>query len=203
MDQKVDAIKKRRATGKLWARLRLGTSIGALLLIATSAWWKFELGTFSAVRVGPITIACPLGVAQVLAASQAFMPALALAGLGGFLLIVLFGRAFCGWLCPGRWILNRGPWQSSKSWPVHPWIPSAITGGLIGLSAVVHTPVFCPICPAGVVCRGAIAAGTGGSLLPTFGWLSAVMGFEWLSKRSWCRDLCPRGAVEIEMFARP
>lgn len=211
MSQKVDnvsiatgarsATKKKRAANNLLARLRLATSIGALLAIAASASLKVDLGTFSSLSIGSITISCPLGVAQVLAASQSLIPMLVIAGLSGILLIVLFGRAFCGWLCPGRWIFNRGSLQLSKPSRARPWIQSAIAGGMIGLSGVIHTPLFCPICPAGVVCRGAIAAGTGGSLLPTFGWLSAVMGFEWLSKRSWCRDLCPLGAT-ISLLSR-
>ncbi len=211
MDQKLDAVvlapgsrpavTKRRSRNQLWARLRLATSIIALGVIAMGAWLNLDLGTFSSFRVGPLTISCPLGVAQVVAASQEFIPTFALTGAGGILLIVLFGRVFCGWLCPGRWIFNRGPFQAAKPWQTRPWVQGAIAGGVIGLSAIIHSPAFCPICPAGVVCRGAIAAGTGGSLLPTLGWLSAVTGFEWFSRRSWCRDLCPLGGA-ISLFSR-
>ncbi len=185
----------KRTMSKLWQRLRLLTTITVLSMIALGAGLSVDLGTYSSFSIGPVRISCPLGVAQVMAASQTFIPALALAGLIGILLTVLFGRAFCGWLCPGRWIFNRGVGRASTSWGGKPWIQSAIAGGVVGLSFFCHTPVFCVICPAGVACRGAIALGTGGSLLPTFGWLSGLVGLEWISGRSWCRDLCPLGSA--------
>ena len=189
------AVMLKRVPSKFWPRLRFVTTIAALLVIGISARLNLEAGSFSAFAVGPVRIADPLGVAQVMLASQEFIPGLALAGLLGLGSIVLFGRAFCSWLCPGRWLFNRGPFQARQPWSARPWIQSGIVGSVLGLSWIFHTPVFCIVCPAGVVCRGAIAAGTGGSLLPTFGWLSAVLGSEWLSKRSWCRDLCPLGAA--------
>ena len=36
---------------------------------------------------------------------------------------------------------------------------------------------------------------SGGSLLPMFGWLGVLLGAEWASGLSWCRDLCPLGAL--------
>ncbi|MBL7163016.1 MAG: 4Fe-4S binding protein [Anaerolineales bacterium] len=144
--------------------------------------------------IGPFEIACPLGVAQLIAATGKIIPGLLLAGLIGFSLIVLFGRAFCSWICPGRWIFNRGPVKSSKPWKYRVWAQRAIVGGVVGAAYVCHNPIFCTICPAGVICRGAIAAGTGGSILPTIGWMGALVGVEWASGRSFCRDLCPLGA---------
>jgi ferredoxin-type protein NapH len=145
--------------------------------------------------LGFLEIACPLGVVQVMAAARRLIPALLLAGASGLLLVLFFGRAFCSWICPGRWIFNRGPVRDSKPWRARAWVQRALVGGVIGAAWLCHSPVFCVICPAGVVCRGAIAAGTGGSLLPTFGWLGTVVGLEWASGRSWCRDLCPLGAA--------
>ncbi len=194
-------LKRNRQVEILWSRARFATSLGVMLLIAITAALKIELGTFSSFGFGPIRIACPFGVAQVLLATQEFIPILVIAGLAGILLTILFGRVFCGWICPGRWIFNHGPFTAQKPWKARPWVQGGMVSSVIGLSFVVHQPVFCPICPAGVVCRGAIAAGTGGSLLPTFGWLSVVMGFEWLSRRSWCRDLCPLGAA-ISLLSR-
>jgi len=192
---------KPRTMNRPWAQIRFVTTISALLLIGSSAAWNIEVGTFSSLRLGPITIACPLGVAQVLAATQTFVPALALGGAAGIILTVLFGRAFCGWLCPGRWIFNRGPRTAPKPLPARNWVQGGIVAGVVGLAWLVHNPVFCVICPVGAVCRGAVAVGTGGNWLPTLGWLSALIGAEWLSGRSWCRDVCPVGAMLSRLSA--
>lgn len=178
-----------------WARIRFVTTIVVLILIILSAMLDINLGTFSSFSLGPITVACPLGVAQIMAASQTFLPGLALAGLLGFLLTVFFGRAFCGWLCPGRWIFNHGPRTAKTPWKYRGWVQGGIVASVIGAAMFAHNPLFCIICPVGAICRGAIAAGTGGSVLPSVGWLGALLSVEWLSGRSWCRDLCPVGAT--------
>lgn len=183
--------KKRFRKANLWPYARLITTLVFFLFIGSNIW----TGTTCYVGVGTVGIACPLGVAQVMAASRTFVPALALAGLGGVLVVVFFGRAFCSWICPGRWIFNRGPVSKARPWRARAWVQRAIVGGAVGAAWMCHTPLFCAICPAGVVCRGAIAAGTGGSLLPTLGWLGALVGAEWASGQSWCRDLCPLGAT--------
>ncbi len=185
---------RRQTQSVAWQRARAITTIAAMLAIGVAASVKVEPGTFSSVTLGPVRISCPLGVAQVIAASREFVPALVLAGLAGLGLIVLFGRAFCGWLCPGRWIFNRGRFAETP-WRAQTWIQTALAGGVVVLAGVCRAPFFCVVCPAGVVCRGAIAVGAGGNPLPTVGWLGAVMGVEWLSQRSWCRDLCPLGAA--------
>lgn len=172
-----------------WARLRALVTIGFLFLIFIG----LLPGSACSLRVGGQEIVCPLGAAQVIASGN-WIPALLFGGLGGLALIVLFGRSFCGWLCPGRWIFNRTPGARRKNWRAVRWIQGGLVGGVIGAAALCHTPLFCVICPAGVFCRGAAAMGSGGSLLPTVGWLSAALSVEWLSGRSWCRDLCPLGA---------
>jgi ferredoxin-type protein NapH len=173
----VTTATRKRTPNYVWQRARAATTLATLFAIGIAASVNVELGTYSSFTLGPVRISCPLGVAQVMAASRELVPALALAGLAGLGLIVLFGRAFCGWICPGRWIFNRGAY-AKKPWRARPWVQTALVGGVIALAGAVHSPVFCPICPAGVVCRGAIALGTGGSLLPTMGWLGAALGLE-------------------------
>ena len=187
--------KRKAAPVGIWPRVRFVTTAVFFLLVALSGQFKWITFSTSYIGIGDWGIACPLGVVQILAATGKIAPPLALAGLGGMVLIVLSGRAFCGWICPGRWIFNQGPGQNSKPWKYRAWAQRAIVGGVIGASYVCHNPLFCTICPAGVICRGAIAAGTGGSLLPAVGWLSALVGMEWATGRSWCRDMCPLGAL--------
>ena len=187
--------KKNAAPVGIWPRVRFVTTIVFLLLVAFSGQFEGLTISTSYIGIGEWGIACPLGVVQILAATGKVVPALALAGLGGIALIVFFGRAFCSWICPGRWVFNRGPAANGKPWKYRNWVQRAIISGVVGVAYACHNPLFCTICPAGVVCRGAIAAGTGGSLLPAVGWLSALVGAEWATGRSWCRDMCPLGAT--------
>ena len=188
------AVRKREKFNT-WARVRFATTVGAMLLIVVSAMLDINVGTFSSFSLGPVTVACPLGVAQILLATQSFVPMLAIAGLLGFVLTVFFGRAFCGWLCPGRWIFNHGPRTAPTAFKSRSWIQGGIIAGVLGAAVAFHNPLFCIICPVGSICRGAVAAGAGGSILPSIGWLGALISVEWLSGRSWCRDLCPVGAT--------
>ncbi|MBI5300817.1 MAG: 4Fe-4S binding protein [Chloroflexi bacterium] len=199
LEQPIQAIArpaiKKRAQHDTWSRFRFVTTVSAIVLIALGAATNVNIGTFSSFSLGPVTIACPLGVAQIMAATQSFIPALALAGLAGVLLTILFGRAFCGWLCPGRWLFNHSPRMAKQGWKHRAWVQSGVITGVVGLAWVFHNPVFCIICPVGSICRGAVALGGGGSILPALGWLSALLSVEWFSGRSWCRDLCPVGAT--------
>lgn len=184
-------IRRRARKKSNWPKARFFATLLFFLLISSNIW----AGSTCSINVGAIEISCPLGVVQAMAAARKFIPALALAGLGAVLLVLFFGRAFCSWICPGRWIFNRGPASNSKPWRARAWMQRIIVGGVIGAAWVCQTPVFCVICPAGVVCRGALAAGTGGSILPAVGWLGMLIGVEWASGMSWCRDLCPLGAA--------
>lgn len=183
--------KQRKKKKNPWPILRITVTAGFLILISSN----WVVGSTSYMSIGPLQIACPLGVAQVLLATRRVIPYLISASVLGFLLIVLFGRFFCGWICPGRYVFNRKPKGKELSLKTRNWLRGGILGGVLALSTVCHNPLFCMICPAGVACRGAIAMGTGGSILPTVGWLGMVAGIEHLTFRSWCKDLCPLGFV--------
>ncbi|MBC8336582.1 MAG: 4Fe-4S binding protein [Anaerolineales bacterium] len=188
-------VKKRSKTASYridsWATIRFLVTILFFILIGGGLW----IGSTCSVSIGSVELTCPLGAAQVMAAAGVFIPALALGALLTILLIVLFGRAFCSWICPGRWIFNRRTQSGSRFRKYRAWIQRGLVGGVIGAAWLCHTPAFCIICPVGLSCRGAIAAGSGGSLFPIVGWLGVLVGAEWASGLSWCRDLCPLGAL--------
>ncbi len=161
------------------------------VLIGSGLW----IGSTCSLSIGPVDFSCPLGAAQVMAAAGVFIPALAAGSLLTLLLIVFFGRAFCSWVCPGRWVFNRGTRPGRGSGKYRAWIQRGLLGGVVGAAWLCHSPVFCVICPVGAFCRGAILAGNGGSFLPMIAWIGVLLGAEWASGLSWCRDLCPLGAL--------
>lgn len=187
--------KKRAITFGRWSRGRAVFTILFFVLVGLSPQFENITISPSFIGIGEWGISCPLGVAQVLAASRTLAPTLLIGGLVGLVLIVFTGRAFCSWICPGRWTFNQGPTVDRKPWKYGKWVQRGIVGGLLGASFACHNPLFCTICPAGVACRGAIAAGTGGSILPSVGWMTSLVGLEWATGRSFCRYLCPLGAV--------
>ncbi|MFC1936320.1 4Fe-4S binding protein [Chloroflexota bacterium] len=184
-------LKRKKKETNFWPRVRFAVTVLVFLLVGLNLLG----GTTCMVSIGGIEIACPLGVVQFFAAARKFIPALLVAGAMGFGLIVLFGRAFCGWICPGHILFNQKPKMPPFQKKIRVWFQGALVGGVVGISFLCHNPLFCVICPAGVFCRGAIAAGSGGSVLPSIGWMGALVGVEWISKRSWCRDFCPLGAI--------
>jgi len=187
----------RKKENEKWPRLRWGVTLLVLFLIASN-WFT---GSSCVVKIGSFSINCPLGVVQVISAAGKVLPIFLIGGLFGIILITIFGRAFCSWVCPARFVLGNNPKSKKLTSKQSKVLQGAVFGGVVGLSYVCHTPVFCPICPVGVVCRGAVAAGTGGSILPAVGWMGVLVGVEKLSTVSWCKDLCPLGTL-IKFFSR-
>ncbi len=184
-----------------WPKIRAAFTITFFVLAALSAASNKLTVSTSFIGIGEWGIACPLGVAQVILATRELSPVFALGGLLGVVGIMFSGRFFCSWICPGRFVFNQGPTKNSKPWKHRKLAQRLISGGVLGAAFACHNPVFCTICPAGVACRGAIAAGTGGSLAPTLAWFGVLLGTEWATGQSWCRDLCPLGATISQLSA--
>ncbi len=74
------------------------------------------------------------------------------------ILTVLFGRVFCGWVCPFGFVLDLVDKVTPKrlGWP--DFLKSrmakyGILGGAVGSSAVLGYQAFCTVCPIGTLCR--------------------------------------------------
>ena len=80
--------------------LRSLTAILFLLLTAAGLLWHTGWGTLSSFGWKDIALICPLGAIEVMLAEKTFIPQ-AFFGLAAvFLICTIFGRIFCGWVCP-------------------------------------------------------------------------------------------------------
>ena len=140
--------------------------VAAAVLVAAVA--AAHLGGGAA--VGTLCVLCPVGFAQIAVASQS-VPWHLLPGVLAVLAIVfLLGRAFCSWLCPSQLLKNifgghtpRGLYGRSGEAPKAGCATCASATGaslktqgvvlavLLVVSFAVGFPVFCLLCPIGLV----------------------------------------------------
>ncbi len=197
---------KQRSGASSWIRtLRIvsQTAFGALFLIVLG-------GAFCAFRLPPGTgvwLGCPLGSLQVRLSSIGYA-----AGFSGGLILlvaaVFLGRAFCGWACPVGSLLDLFEWAvdrvsryfSGKGFRrlgtrgvLTPNMKYGVLAGTLAGAPLMKSAIFCPVCPVGTICRSAglqpAALGAEVAVLPVVAAMSLT------EKRSWCRNLCPLGAL--------
>lgn len=155
---------------------------------------NFFFGSLASSNFLGITLTDPFAALQILVASKKFT----FAYLGGALLIFAFyllvrGRVFCSWVCPMNTLLELTDKLRKffklpdKTFNRHQKVYYAL--GVLVLSFIIGIPVFEIISPIGFTMR---------NMLFTFGigiWIIlAIVLFDlFVSKRGWCRYLCPLG----------
>ncbi len=207
-----------------WFRISMAAVV--LTVMVWGALAKVGVGTVSALTIAGIPFTCPLGYLEAALASRNLLPHLWL-GVGLVLLsVVLFGRFFCAWVCPTgllRQLFGTRPTASYLRRPngnhgAEPHAPSAqqpsqtaasysgfgILVGALTSSFIFGFPVFCVICPIGLVYASLLAI----SRLVFTNQPSAelvvfplILGLELFAARSWCSALCPLGAL-LGLLAR-
>lgn len=158
-------------------------------------------GSVWSLRVGDRVISDPLAAVDLLCAARTPWQAFVLSALIPLAGTLLLGRVFCGWICPADLLFELG--SSMRRWA---GIRTDVTFStrlkylVLGLGAAaalwLGTQVFAEIYPPRLV---------GGELYLwiTFGapgagawFLLTVLAFEiFVSRRFWCRSLCPGGAL--------
>lgn len=119
--------------------------------------------------------------------------------LGVFMLIaLLFGRLFCGWICPFGTLLQgiekispvRGKLEIPKELK-DPELKYLVLGGFLLLALITGQTGFCEFCPAGTIFKGM----TGHVIFISIPVFLTVMfiGF-FYGRKAWCSYLCPLGA---------
>lgn len=189
-------------------RWRMFSMTAVLLLLFAGAAGRWGTGSFSALGWESVYLICPLGYLETAAASKSLIMG-ALLPVGFILLItILLGRVFCGWVCPvpltRKLLVNRLDDEPAE--PVAPYqkAPLTVLGLTIGSAAVFGFPVFCLICPIGLVLATLIALiRLVGVNEPSFDLLifPAVLVIELTVLRRWCSRICPVGAL-LGLFSR-
>ena len=170
------------------------------------------------VAIGTLCTLCPVGFAQIAVASGS-VPWGMLPGVLAVLTIVfLLGRAFCSWLCPSQLLKNvfgghtpRGILGRSGEAVEAPKTgcascasasgaglktQGAVLAVLLAVSFAVGFPVFCLLCPVGLV-FGTLWALNRVFVLLQPGWELVVFPLMLLAElflfKRWCSSICPLG----------
>ncbi|WP_080804024.1 4Fe-4S binding protein [Arabiibacter massiliensis] len=80
--------------------LRTITATAVVLIVTVGFITNLGIGTVSAPGIWDISILCPLGALGTMLASKMMVPRAVVSLVIMVLLIVVFARAFCGWMCP-------------------------------------------------------------------------------------------------------
>ncbi len=178
-------------------RVLRGALAGSIVLaIVLSVAFKGDMGTLCAY--------CPVGLAQVAVASGSVAPMLIYSILGVIALGLLFGRGFCGWACPTSLLgkgTAKGPAAGARKTSgtaTRPIYSLGLVGAVLLVSLFVGFPVFCIVCPVGLV-FGFLFAVIKAFTTYQATWdlliIPLMLLLEFKVLRSWCRLFCPMGAL--------
>jgi ferredoxin-type protein NapH len=183
-------------------------------------WATNSLGfLLRSLDAGQIWATCPLGFLERSLAVGDLLPEWASVALV-LVTVVLLGRVFCAWICPTvllrRVFLDKGELKSKQqaaregtNWASYS--SYAVLGGVLAASFLFKFPIFCLFCPIGLF-FGAFYAGvrflshdSPGLELVLF---PAMLVLELYVLKSWCRSICPLGALlsiigNFNRFLRP
>ena len=81
-------------------KLRTATALAIVVIVFIGFLTNLGIGTISAPGIWDISILCPLGALGTMLASKTMLPRAVISLVLMVLLIVVFARAFCGWMCP-------------------------------------------------------------------------------------------------------
>ena len=81
-------------------KLRVITALAVILIITAGFFTTSGIGTLSAPGISDISVLCPLGALTTMIASKMLVPRALVSLVVMIVLIIIFARAFCGWICP-------------------------------------------------------------------------------------------------------
>jgi ferredoxin-type protein NapH len=158
-------------------------------------------GSVWTMTIGDRVISDPLAGIDFACAARVIFDPFLLSVLIPLLLTLLLGRIFCGWICPADLLFEVGSW-------VRRWVGIetnvrfarstmfAVLAIGAGAAFALGTQVFAEIYPPRLLSGELYSAITFGVVGAGAWFLLAIVAFEiFVSRRFWCRYVCPGGAV--------
>jgi ferredoxin-type protein NapH len=177
-------------------------------------------GTFYAINIGGLGIADPVVILQSIFASGELTVPLLGAVLFPILLALLFGRVWCGWMCPYHLMSDGAAWlrgifrEKILNRPAHEslLVPASFKTNCIrygflivgtGFAGAIGIPVLNYASAPGILSTEAMILVKERTISLEFGFIVALVLLELsLIPRFWCRLFCPTGAF-ISPFRIP
>lgn len=193
-----------------------------LLVCAVAFVAMVPLGNISAFGWESISAICPMGALSSLLASKTLVPRVLISLVIALALILLFGRAFCSWICSVPFVerilgLRDGDCEGGRNSAAGKEKGSCsqgcsgcakargkavdsrhfVLGGTLLSAAVFGFPVFCLICPIGLTFATIflVLRLFGGSVSWALLVVPALLIAELFLARKWCHRICPLGAL--------
>lgn len=231
VDGEAPAPKAKRATYKPQSGEKRGGGLTksrralpalVLLVCAVAFVAMVPLGNISAFGWESISAICPMGALSSLLASKTLVPRVLISLVIALALILLFGRAFCSWICSVPFVerilgLRDGDCEGGRKAAAGKEKGSCsqgcsgcakargkavdsrhfVLGGTLLSAAVFGFPVFCLICPIGLTFATIflVLRLFGGSVSWAFLVVPALLIAELFLARKWCHRICPLGAL--------
>ena len=207
---------------KKFRRLRLLTVLLVLAVYVIGLVLNTGLGSLSAFGVGGVAAMCPVGALETMIAGRVVLPVPLIAIVVAVAAAVFFGRAFCSWICPvpltRKLVTNKSEKDAfaadrkkggssakaflhQRQWPGlgrNETTALGVLGVTLVTTLVFGFPVFCLVCPIGLVFATLFAV----VRLVAFNELvidvlvfPALIVLELVVLRKWCATLCPVGGL--------
>lgn len=200
--------------------LRMTTMAAVMILVVMGGAWGAGTGTLSSFGVKSISAICPLGFLETTLASRTFIPHLFISFLVIAGITVLLGKVFCGWVCPVPLVrygltnktqegkeeetANSSCSQAGPALDRNSVTGLSVLGASLASSAIFGFPVFCLICPIGLIFATLFA------LMRLFQFneptlellvFPIIIIVELVFLKKWCSKWCPVGAL-LSIFSR-
>lgn len=200
-----------------WRKLVQVTVFGLMFAIPLLNLYEVYgiTGTFYAINIGGLGIADPVVIFQTIFAAGRLTVPLVSATLFPLVLALIFGRVWCGWMCPYHLVADWIAWLRSRVWRSRSTAPASFNSFRANLSrysfliagtavaGAIGIPVLNYFSAPGIISTEAMIFVKERSVSLELLFIVVLLGLELsVLPRFWCRLFCPTGAF-ISVFRAP
>ena len=182
---------------------RIFTSLTTIIILSLAPIIGIMYGTSSALSIGNLRVISPLEWILLTLGTKTFFLDLLISAFISILIIAIFGRFFCGWICPMGIFLDQTHKITAKNNEKIKILQRNYEKYIILLTVLLASLVFnfsLPylFSPPGIIYRAVIYYALIGIFGIDLGLLGLVFIFDVLAihyGRTWCNTICPLGTL--------